>query len=103
MNLGAEEKTVFSSVPKFKFYFYLQQHLHFLSFFLLQKINISDNINNNPRITANTITAGNAANIAALTAAPIISPITTANDTNSIVATIPRQFFLLLHLSSLLS
>ena len=49
----------------------------------------------NPRITAKTITAGNAAKIAALTAAPIINPITTAKDTSKIIATIHKQVFFL--------
>ena len=59
--------------------------------------------NNNPNTTARTITAGNAASIAAATAAPIINPITKANAANNIIATIPKQFLFLVHFSSLLS
>lgn len=60
-------------------------------------------INNNPNITAKTIIAGNAANITAANAAPIINPITSANAVNNMIATIPKQFLLFAHFSSLLS
>ena len=73
----------------------------FLSFLQLHSIKIIVKINNSPNITAKTITAGNAASTAAAIAAPIINPITTANDVNRIIATIPKQFLLLLHFSSL--
>lgn len=60
-------------------------------------------INNNPNITAKTITAGNAARIAAATAAPIIKPITRAKSVNNIIATIPKQCLFFAHFSGLLS
>ena len=66
-------------------------HLCFLSFFLLHINNIKASINSNPRITANTITAGKAANTDALIAAPIINPITTAKDTNKIIDVEPHN------------
>lgn len=47
--------------------------------------------------------AGNATIIAAAKAAPIINPITKINAVNSMIATIPRQFLLFAHFSSLLS
>ena len=60
-------------------------------------------MNNNPNTIAKTMIAGNAAKITAASAAPIIIPITSANAVNSMIATIPRQFLLFAHFSSLLS
>ena len=87
------------NISRFLFFFiyYLQQHFSFL-----HSINTIVSIKSNPRITAKTITAGNAAKIAALTAAPIISPITVAKATNKITATSHKQFFFLLHLQACL-
>lgn len=52
---------------------------------------------------ARTITAGNDRSIAIAKAAPISNPITKTNAVNNIIATIPRQFLLFSHFSSLLS
>ncbi len=60
-------------------------------------------MNNNPNTIAKTIIAGNAAKITAASAAPIIIPITSANATNKIMATIPKQCLFLAHFSSRLS
>ena len=62
-----------------------------------------DKTNNSANITAKTIIAANAPSIALAIAAPIINPITKVNAASNIIVTIPKQFFLLLHFSSLLS
>ena len=52
------------------------------------------NTNKINKTTASTITAGNAASIAALKAAPIITPIIPINNAATIATTIPKHVFL---------
>ena len=61
------------------------------------------NNRSNPRRIANTIIAGKDTSITNDNAAPTNNPITKVNAVNNIVATINKQFFFLLHFSSLLS
>jgi hypothetical protein len=74
-----------------------------LFFFLLHIIRIIVSINKSPKITAKTITAAKASNIAPATDAPIINPITTENAANNITAIIPKQSLFFSHFFSLLS